>query len=71
MINEGRQDGTVDDDVGKKYGFYQSADRSHLTDADNIKHSDLTGVDNDNKHTSPSGQDDQTEPCFFEIAKIA
>jgi hypothetical protein len=32
----------------------------HLTDADNIKHNDLTDADSGNKHTLLGGQDDQT-----------
>jgi hypothetical protein len=40
--------------------FPKIPDYSHLTDAGNIKHSDLTDADNGNKRTLPSGQDDQT-----------
>jgi hypothetical protein len=33
---------------------------SHLTDTDNIKHSDLTAADNGSKHTLLDNQADQT-----------
>lgn len=46
-------------------------DHNHLTESDNIKHSDLTGVDNGNKRTLQGGQDDQTEVCCLSAACIA
>jgi hypothetical protein len=50
--------------------FPETPEYSHLTDADNIKHSDLTGADNGNKPTLPSSQGDQTEFCFVRIAYV-
>jgi hypothetical protein len=52
-------------DLGDKTAVYfsKTPEDSLLTDADNIKHSDLTGADNGNKPTLPDGQDDQIGFC--------
>jgi hypothetical protein len=57
-----------------KFYLFEGADKnshcSHLSDADNTKHSDLSGVYNGNKRALPSGQDDQSGFCFLRIAQI-
>ena len=55
-----------------KIAVYSSKtpENSHLTDTDNTIRNDLTGVDNDNKHTLLHDQDGQTWFCFLWIARI-